>query len=187
MIIPSCWFLVPWGTRVTRVMAEGMEDKVKGRKEIWKVLHDLLQWKVLHNLLLWKVIRVIEGLLQKLNYYGIRNLLPWFKDFLSGRTQKVVIDGVKSRLIEVLSGIGQGTVTAGLLFLIFINHLPECVTYRRGVRSGLNMTATRGKNSDGHKNDGNQYSDGSTCCHTSYWHDALARLTFRHPWMKLFQ
>ena len=57
----------------------------------------------------------------------------------------------------------------------------------RGVRSGFNMTATRGKNSDGHKNDGNQYSDGSTCCHTSYWHDALACLTFRHPRLKLFQ
>ena len=70
----------------------------------------------------------IERLLLKLNYYGIRNLLPWFKDFLTGRTQKVVIDGVKSRLIEVLSGIGQGTCTAGLLFLIFINDLPESVT-----------------------------------------------------------
>ena len=57
----------------------------------------------------------------------------------------------------------------------------------RGVRSGLNMTATRGKNSDGHKKGGIQCSDGSTCCHTSYWHDAPSRLTFRHPWMKLFQ
>ena len=44
-----------------------------------------------------------------------------------------------------------------------------------------------GKKSDGHKKDGIQYSDGSTCCHTSYWHDAPSRLTFRHPWMKLFQ
>ena len=61
------------------------------------------------------------------------------------------------------------------------------VVIGRGVRSGLNMTATRGKNSDGHKNDGIQYSDGSTCCHTSYWHDALACLTFRHPRLKLFQ
>ena len=63
----------------------------------------------------------------------------------------------------------------------------ELLQIWRGVRSGLNMTATRGENSDGHKNYGNQYSDGSTCCHTSYWHDASARLTFRHPWMKLFQ
>ena len=49
------------------------------------------------------------------------------------------------------------------------------------------MTATRGQNSDGHKKGGIQCSDGSTCCHTSYWHDAPSRLTFRHPWMKLFQ
>ena len=57
----------------------------------------------------------------------------------------------------------------------------------RGVRSGLNLTATRGKNSDGHKKGGIQCLDGSTCCHTSYWHDALACLTFRHPRLKLFQ
>ena len=49
------------------------------------------------------------------------------------------------------------------------------------------MTATRGQNSDGHKKGGIQCLDGSTCCHTSYWHDAPSRLTFRHPWMKLFQ
>ena len=62
-----------------------------------------------------------------MNYYGIRKILPWIEDFLTGRIQSVVIDGVKSRFVTVISGIPQGTVIAGLLFLIFINDLPDSV------------------------------------------------------------
>ena len=67
-------------------------------------------------------------LLLKMNYYGIRKLLPWIKHFLTNRKQQVIIDGVHSRLVNVISGIPQGTVLAGLLFLIFINDLPVSVT-----------------------------------------------------------
>ena len=49
------------------------------------------------------------------------------KDFLTSRKQTVVIDGVKSRYVNVKSGLPQGTVLAGLLFLIFINDLPDSV------------------------------------------------------------
>lgn len=69
-----------------------------------------------------------QRLLLKLNYYGIRKLLPWFEDFLIGRTERVVVEGVKSRLINILSGIGQGNVISGLLFLLFINDLPQSIT-----------------------------------------------------------
>ena len=68
-----------------------------------------------------------------------------------------------------------------------INLGPSNIYIWRGVKSGLNMTATRGQNSDGHKKGGIRCFDGSTCCHTSYWHDAPSRLTFRHPWMKLYK
>lgn len=66
-------------------------------------------------------------LLLKMNYYGIRKILPWIKDFLTSRKQSVVIDGIKSRYVNVISGLPQGTVLAGLLFLIFINDLPDTV------------------------------------------------------------
>ena len=69
-----------------------------------------------------------QKLLVKMNHYGIRKLLPWFEDFLTGRTLKVILEGVKSRCVNILSGIIQGSVISGLLFLIFINDLPESVT-----------------------------------------------------------
>ena len=59
-----------------------------------------------------------ERLLLKLNYYGIRKLLPWFKDFLTGRNQIVTVEGIKSRLVKVLSGCPQGSRISALLFLV---------------------------------------------------------------------
>ena len=64
-------------------------------------------------------------LLMKMRYYGMGKLLPWLEDFITNRSQKVVVNGTMSRLVKVLSGIPQGTVIAGLCFLLFINDLPE--------------------------------------------------------------
>ena len=68
-----------------------------------------------------------QRLLLKMQYYGIRKILPWIQNFLTSRKQAVVIEGVKSRYVSVISGLPQGTVLAGLLFFIFINDLPESV------------------------------------------------------------
>ena len=68
-----------------------------------------------------------ERLLQKMRSYGMSKLVPWFREFLTMRNQIVVIEGEKSRVVKMLSGIGQGTVVAALCFLIFINDLPETV------------------------------------------------------------
>ena len=54
--------------------------------------------------------------------------MPWFRDFLTSRTQTVIVEGIKSRLVDVTSGVPQGTRIAALCFLLFINGLPDSVT-----------------------------------------------------------
>ena len=66
-------------------------------------------------------------LLSKLYHYGIRGTsLKWFENYLSNRTQFVKIGNTKSNCETITCGIPQGSTLGPLLFLLYINDLPNC-------------------------------------------------------------
>ena len=99
----------------------------------------------------------------KLDWYDIRgNTREWILDFLSGRSQRVVLEGASSDSEPVVSGVPQSTVLGPVLFLLcnttgmgglrsfsshstlttflgfdgsFIRYNVACVTVAQGIRS----------------------------------------------------
>jgi len=54
--------------------------------------------------------------------------IAWIKGSLSDRTQHVVIEGEKSDIIKVESGVPQRSVLGPSLFLFYINDMPDNIT-----------------------------------------------------------
>ena len=67
-----------------------------------------------------------DGIIFKLKAYGVEGeLLSLLKNYLENREQRVALNGQTSEWRKIMPGISQGSVVRPLLFLIYINDLPD--------------------------------------------------------------
>lgn len=88
-----------------------------------------------------------KRLIHKVQNYGFGDTyINWIKDFLTSRKQQVFLRGHFSEPRDVLSGVPQGSVMGPLLFVLYVNDIPDVVSGK------VKMYADDTKLYDNHKN-----------------------------------
>ncbi len=73
----------------------------------------------------------LQFFIYTINNFGIYNFgiigiqLKWFESYLNNRTQQCMINGKLSSQKTITCGVPQGSILGSLLFLLYINDMPE--------------------------------------------------------------
>jgi len=67
-------------------------------------------------------------LIVKLQSYGIGGkVVDWISNILTGRRQRVLVHGLESSWARVVSGVPQGSDLGPILFVCYINDMPDTI------------------------------------------------------------
>ena len=89
-------------------------------------------------LFLWILLRLSIPLTTRNCCKSCRNyvsdsLVLWFKNYLSGRFQRVTVHDATSITLSITSGVPQGSLLGPFLFSAYVNDLPSYVSSSTGV------------------------------------------------------